>query len=151
VNISTLNTCIGKLWLEADKKYLRRISFLPLEGNNISTPVLELAKQELEEYTNGKRQFFTVPILAKGSPFQEKIWSCLQRIPYGKVWTYRQLAEAAEYPSAFRAAGNANHANPLPIIIPCHRVINSNGDIGGYGGGREIKQKLLNLEAFVTF
>lgn len=148
--ISSLNTFIGKLWLEADKDYLQKVSFTPLEGREKSNRILEQAKQEISEYTNGLRRVFTVPFKLEGSEFQLKVWNNLLCIPYGKVWSYHQLAEAIGYPNASRAVGNANHKNPLPIIIPCHRVISSCGDIGGYGGGREVKQKLLDLETMTS-
>jgi len=144
--ISSVNTSIGKLWLEADNKYLLKISFTPLIGKEKSNKILEQTKKEILEYMQGKRRVFSIPFKLEGSDFQLKIWQYLQLIPYGKVWSYQQLAEAAGVPSAMRAVGGANHHNPLPILIPCHRVISSCGDIGGYMAGKEVKQKLLSLE-----
>jgi len=144
--ISAINTSIGKLWLKANKTHLLNISFTPISGKEKSNPIIEQAKKEILEYIQGKRQVFSVPIKFVGSKFQVKIWNNLCLIPYGKVWTYQQLAEISGYPKAARATGGANHSNPLPIIIPCHRVVSGCGDIGGYIAGKEIKQKLLNLE-----
>lgn len=146
--VSSFNTVIGKIWLESDKKHLLRISYTPLQETDKSSPVIEQAKQEITEYLNGTRQNFTVPFKLSGSDFQKTVWKKLCCIPYGKIWSYRQLAEAVNQPTAYRAVGNANHVNPLPIIVPCHRVVNSCGDIGGYAGGVEIKKKLLSIEVY---
>lgn len=103
---------------------------------------------ELEEYFNLKRKKFTVQIDPTGTPFQKKVWSTLQKIPYGKTISYKELAEKSG--SVARAVGQANAANPIPIIIPCHRVINFSGKLGGYSCGLEIKEKLLELEGALS-
>ncbi|MGV8162294.1 MAG: methylated-DNA--[protein]-cysteine S-methyltransferase [Candidatus Nanoarchaeia archaeon] len=104
----------------------------------------ECAKQ-IDEYISGKRKKFTVNIRFSGTAFQEKVWREMQKIPYGKTISYRELAEKIGSPRAYRAVANACGKNPLPIIIPCHRVVASNG-IGGYSAGIEIKLKLLEIE-----
>ena len=101
---------------------------------------------QLEEYFNSKRKKFDFPIDLEGTDFQFKVWKELQKIPYGKVKSYREIAEKVGGKTFVRAVGRANGQNPLPIIIPCHRVVESSGRLGGYSGGIEIKIKLLELE-----
>lgn len=110
------------------------------------TPLLLLAAKELEEYFTGSRVSFDLPLAPQGTPFQTAVWRALLTIPYGKTRSYQEIAIAVGNPQAARAVGMANHANPLPILIPCHRVIRKSGAYGGYGGGKEIKQALLELE-----
>jgi O-6-methylguanine DNA methyltransferase len=105
-----------------------------------------MAIQELREYFEGKRQEFTVQLDLRGTEFQKKCWRALLKIPYGKTRSYAQVARSVGCPQGFRAVGMANHDNPVPIIVPCHRVLNSNGELGGYGGGLDVKRKLLELE-----
>lgn len=111
------------------------------------TPGLIEAAKQLEEYFQGERQVFDLPLNSGGTPFQQKVWKALRDIPYGKVRTYKEIAEAVDNPKAVRAVGMANNRNPLSIITPCHRVIGSNGALVGYAGGLSIKEFLLNLEA----
>lgn len=101
---------------------------------------------QLREYFSGKRKAFDFPLAPKGTPFQLAVWNALLEIPYGDTVTYAELAHRIGRPSAVRAVGAANGANPIPVIIPCHRVIGSNGTLTGYGGGIERKQWLLALE-----
>ncbi len=101
---------------------------------------------QLDEYFRGQRREFDLELLAKGTPFQCRVWSELTRIPYGATISYRELAGRIGRPSAVRAVGAANGANPIPIIIPCHRVIGADGTLTGYGGGLPLKQALLSLE-----
>jgi len=101
---------------------------------------------ELREYFAGQRRTFTIELAPKGTPFQLAVWNELLRIPYGATISYSELAHRIGKPSAVRAVGAANGANPIPIIIPCHRVIGANGSLTGYGGGIERKQFLLALE-----
>jgi methylated-DNA-[protein]-cysteine S-methyltransferase len=103
----------------------------------------------LNEYFEGKIKTFSLPLHLHGTPFQIQIWKALQKIPHGKTWSYQQLAMEAGNPRAMRAAGSANGRNPLPIIIPCHRVIRKNGDIGGYSSGLSIKKWLLAHEGII--
>ncbi len=102
--------------------------------------------EQLREYFSGKRQTFDVPLALRGTEFQLAVWNELRRVPYGDTITYAELAQRIGRPSAIRAVGAANGANPIPVIVPCHRVIGSNGTLTGYGGGIERKQWLLAHE-----
>jgi len=119
-------------------------------GNGVSI-VHETRKgraiEEIEAYFRGKIRDFSLPLEIKGTPFQKKVWEALMSIPYGETRSYGDIAKAIGNPKAFRAVGWANAQNPIPIVIPCHRVIQSDGSLGGYGGGLELKRKLLDLEA----
>lgn len=110
------------------------------------TETIRSIETELNQYFEGKLKVFKTPLYPLGSPFQKRVWEELQRIPYGETRSYAQLATTIEKPSAFRAVANANGANQFAIVIPCHRVINSNGDLGGYGGGLPRKKWLINHE-----
>ena len=102
--------------------------------------------RELDEYFQGRRKTFDFPCRTQGTAFQEKVWAALREIPYGETRSYRDIAEAIGHPKAYRAVGMANNANPLFIIIPCHRVIGADGSLTGYGGGLPMKKALLMLE-----
>ncbi len=103
--------------------------------------------QELDEYFSGKRQVFGIEMdLSHGTHFQQQVWQALCQIPYGETISYKELAQNIGKPAAFRACANANGKNPISLIVPCHRVIASDGGLGGYTGGVEIKKKLLQLE-----
>ena len=102
---------------------------------------------QLEEYFRGERREFDVELLPTGTPFQRSVWAELRRIPYGSVTSYGELARKIGKPTAFRAVGAANGANPWPIVVPCHRVIGSDRSLTGFGGGLSAKQTLLRLEA----
>lgn len=104
------------------------------------------ARRQLAEYFAGDRREFDLPVAPPGTPFQQLVWAELRRIGYGETTTYAELAARIGRPTAIRAAGAANGANPVSIIIPCHRVIGSNGSLTGYGGGLEAKRILLELE-----
>jgi len=108
--------------------------------------LLDLLKKELAEYFSGQLSEFKVPLAFKGTPFQEKVWNGLLRIAYGETDSYEGLAHAIGHPRAVRAVGRANGQNRIAIVIPCHRVVNKNGKMGGYGGGLWRKQYLLELE-----
>ena len=110
------------------------------------TPLLENACQQLEEYFSHKRKVFELPLAPAGTEFQKKAWSGLLTIPYGQTRTYKQMAIAIGCPKGFRAVGLANNKNPIAILIPCHRVIGSNGKLVGYAGGVHLKKFLLELE-----
>ncbi|PIW69289.1 MAG: hypothetical protein COW08_07975 [Ignavibacteriales bacterium CG12_big_fil_rev_8_21_14_0_65_30_8] len=101
---------------------------------------------QLKEYFNLKRKEFNVMLDITGTPFQKRVWKQLQTIPFGEIVSYKTIAERIKQPNAFRAVGHANSVNPVAIIIPCHRVINIDGTIGGYAGGVDVKEKLLELE-----
>jgi AraC family transcriptional regulator of adaptative response/methylated-DNA-[protein]-cysteine methyltransferase len=110
-------------------------------------PLLSRAEKELAEYFAGKRRDFTVPLHPVGTPFQRAVWNQLQQIPYGETCSYEDLAKAVKKPaSACRAVGQANGRNRIVILIPCHRVVNKDGSLGGYGGGLWRKKFLLELE-----
>lgn len=108
---------------------------------------LQPFKNELDEYFKRERQVFSLPVDIKGTPFQEMIWKALTQIPYGKTYSYSDIAQLIGRPQAVRAVGRAIGANPVMITIPCHRVIGKNGEITGYRGGIEMKELLLQLEA----
>jgi len=118
-----------------------KCAIVPGENNHI-----KLLKKELAEYFEGTLKEFTVDIVFPGTPFQTKVWNELLKIEYGKTISYKELAEKVGSPNAQRAAGTANGFNRIAIIIPCHRVVNKNGNLGGYGGGLWRKQKLLEIE-----
>lgn len=109
-------------------------------------PIFELVTDQLNLYFSGEVIQFSVPIAAKGTPFQQSVWQALTTIPYGETWSYAQLADAIGNPKAVRAVGLANGKNPVSVIVPCHRVIGKNGKLTGYAGGVERKQRLLAIE-----
>lgn len=130
-------------------------------GNNISfpqdedaceeTPLLHEVYRQLDAYFERKLKTFDLPFLTTGTPFQQKVWKTLQNIPYGTTITYGELAQRIGAPKACRAVGMANSRNPLPILIPCHRVIGSGGKLTGYTGGLDIKLKLMEIEGICLF
>jgi methylated-DNA-[protein]-cysteine S-methyltransferase len=105
------------------------------------------AKKEFKEYFKGKRKSFTLPLCPEGTEFQKRTWKALLKVSYGTRASYGIVARSSGYPSAARAVGNAIGNNPIPIIIPCHRVVRKDGGLGGYSGGAVIKRKLLSHEA----
>ena len=109
-------------------------------------PLLDRLKAELAEYFAGQRRSFEVPLHVSGSPFQERVWQELLKIPYGETRSYEDVARQTGSPDAVRAVGTANGSNRIAIVIPCHRVVNKGGKLGGYGGGLWRKQRLLGLE-----
>ena len=109
-------------------------------------PLLERAEGQILEYINGRRQVFDLPLSPVGTPFQLKVWAALRDIPFGETESYGALAGRIGHPGAARAVGAANRVNPLPILIPCHRVVGSSGKLTGYAGGLDLKQALLALE-----
>lgn len=127
---------------EIERLRIRTKSAIIPGSNNI----IKYIEKELTEYFNGQLKYFTTPLKLIGSDFQKKVWETLQQIPVGKTCSYLELAKSIGKPKAFRAVANANGANQLAIIIPCHRVINTNGQLGGYGGGITRKKMLLEHE-----
>jgi methylated-DNA-[protein]-cysteine S-methyltransferase len=107
---------------------------------------LEKTRKQVDEYLNGNRKEFDIPLLMVGIEFQRRVWKALMKVPYGITSTYGQVAEDMGSPKAVRAVGNANSANPISIIVPCHRIIGSNGELVGYGGGLSVKKRLLKME-----
>ncbi len=146
---------LGRLLLVSDGQALAGLDFADRrEGEEIGPGWVKdeeaapfpLARAELAAYFAGKLRLFSVPLAPRGTPFQRSVWKTLQEIPYGETIPYRELARRAGRPAAVRAAGHANGRNPIAIIIPCHRVIGSDGKLTGYGGGLERKEALLRLE-----
>jgi methylated-DNA-[protein]-cysteine S-methyltransferase len=154
MNYAYLETPIGTLLIAGDARTVRRISF-PRRGKAVEPepgwqasdhgPVGDAIRQ-LREYFSGRRTTFDLPLGPEGTAFQRTVWRGLQDIPYGATISYGELARRIGNPKASRAVGAANGANPLPIVIPCHRVINADGGLGGFGGGLPIKRALLALE-----
>ena len=145
-----LDTPIGRLVLECDGDVLVGV-WLPNERRHGRRdvddvpPVLKETAMQLEEYFAGERKEFDVPMELDGTPFQREVWTELTRIPYGETISYGELARRVGRPNGPRAVGQANGRNPIPIVVPCHRVLASNG-IGGYGGGLKVKRALLAVE-----
>lgn len=110
------------------------------------TPLMERAEEQLMEYFRGERKEFDLPVAPEGTPFQKRVWQALEEIPYGQVCSYGDIARRIDCPKGFRAVGMANNRNPLPILLPCHRVLGSRGQLVGYTGGLELKRQLLELE-----
>ena len=140
-----IKTPIGPLTLEADENAVTAIRF-SAGGAQDASPLLDAAEAQLREYFAGARRTFDLPLAPRGTAFQQRVWAALRAIPYGETRTYGELAAAIGSPNANRAVGMANHRNPIPIVIPCHRVIGANGTLTGYAGGLEIKRRLLALE-----
>ncbi len=130
--------------IEAQLETIRRRFKLPLMPGE--SPHIETARKELAEYFSGKRREFSVDLLAPGSPFQERVWAALKTIPFGQTRSYAELARMIDSPQAVRAVGHANGLNRIAILIPCHRVVEASGGLGGYGGGLWKKLRLLELE-----
>ena len=135
------------LYLVATETHLINIQFTqPQKALLQTTELLSMATIQLDEYIQGKRTTFSLPFKLTGTPFQLAVWKELQNIPYGQTTSYKEIAQKINKPKAYRAVGMANNKNPLPIIIPCHRVIGSNGKLIGYAGGLKLKNYLLELE-----
>jgi len=143
-----LATPIGTLAISGTEAGIRTIRFLdePVEQPGPVPPELAACTQQLAEYFAGTRTTFTVELLPQGTPFEQRVWAHLLDIPFGETRTYAQIAEALGDLKTIRAVGRANGRNPIPIIIPCHRVIGSDGGLVGYGGGLWRKQWLLAHE-----
>lgn len=145
---------IGPLYFVAAEAGLRGLYFhrqdVPmaksLQGASPAVRVLARAVRQMEEYLAGKRKAFDLPLDVEGTEFQKKVWKELSRIPYGRTCSYRDVARRIKQEKAVRAVGTANGRNPVCIIVPCHRVIASDGSLGGYTAGLEIKSKLLEIE-----
>ncbi|MGH9103084.1 MAG: methylated-DNA--[protein]-cysteine S-methyltransferase [Acidimicrobiales bacterium] len=151
-----IDSPIGPLTVEADEETVTYIG-LPDDaapagpaaagiGSDALPAPLAAAVTQLKEYFAGQRDRFDLPLRLAGTAFQRQVWWALGDIPYGETITYAQLARMVGRPRAFRAVGQANGANPVPIVLPCHRVVASGGGLGGYGGGVPMKRRLLDLE-----
>lgn len=138
---------IGLLEIIADEKNLLIVRKIDLLDSNINkNAITNEVKKQLESYFNKRLKKFDLPLNPRGSDFNKKVWNELINIPFGKVRNYKQIAKNINNPNAYRAVGNANNKNPILIIIPCHRIIKSDGSIGGYRLGKNIKKQLLDLE-----
>lgn len=155
-NIFSYQTVIGRISIVEENNHITNIFFendtLPLEaGNSKEYPVKESetikeAGCQLNEYLEGRLQVFNLPLKPEGTEFMQNVWKSLQDIPYGSTKSYKDIAKAVGSEKACRAVGLANNRNPIPIFIPCHRVIGTNGKLVGYRGGLETKLKLLEME-----
>ncbi|AVQ17374.1 methylated-DNA--[protein]-cysteine S-methyltransferase [Fusobacterium gonidiaformans 3-1-5R] len=141
---------VADLYLVEEQGQLVEISYHHLkkkeEMEEKNTELLQEVKRQLEEYFSGRLQNFDLPLKPKGTDFQKQVWKALLTIPYGETKSYGDIAKQIGKEKAVRAVGGANHVNPISIVIPCHRVIGKNGNLTGYGGGLEVKEKLLELE-----
>lgn len=156
VNYHTIKSPIGPLVLAEEAGELCLVTF-----NNVwpkfktkfkdlqekQTPLLKETERQLNEYFAGKRRAFDLPLKMKGTAFQNSVWQALAKIPFGQTRTYKQQAEAIRSPKAVRAVGRTNGLNPFCIVLPCHRVVGSDGSLTGFAGGLETKKFLLNLES----
>lgn len=162
IRIKTLKTSLGELLLgeyesklclfdwkyrqmrdRIDRRIQTGLNALYAEGD---CPLFSVLERQIDEYLLKKREIFDIPLLTLGSDFQKSVWEKLMTIPYGQTESYLGLSNLMNNPKAIRAIASANGANAISIIIPCHRIIGSNGSLGGYAGGLSVKQKLLNLE-----
>jgi len=158
---SEFESPIGQLRLAATAAGVVRIEFPVASGAGFwgwltrncrdaesveSLPALEQVRAELSDYFAGKLEKFSAPLDLRGTEFQREVWQALLRIPYGETRSYGEIATEVGRPKAYRAVGLANGANPVPLVVPCHRVIAAGGKLGGFGGGLEAKRKLLALE-----
>lgn len=143
-----MDSPVGGLRLHVDAGLLTRIEFdAEPVGENTDDPLLDEAERQLGEYFAGERREFDLPVAADGTEFQKKVWSYLRTIPYGETVSYGQIATDLGYEAGIsRAVGAANGANPIPIVVPCHRVVGTDGKLTGYSGGVERKTILLELE-----
>ena len=153
IQCSKINTPFGKFTLHTNDVGVFKINLTNIfsesieETNPISFSYIhKKVIKEINEYFFGSRKKFNVPICLKVNPFYKLVLNEIRKIPYGKTKSYKDLAININHCKAYRAVGLANKKNPLPIIIPCHRVIKNNGDLGGYSGGKKLKKKLLELE-----
>ena len=164
IEYTTFDSPIGKIYIAAVKEGVVKISFSnesPEELENYCQKHLgsevhqgsdftKYAKQQILKYLEGKSQSLDFPVIHLNSPFRKKVLEVERNIPYGETRSYGEVAEIVKNPRAFRAVGSANAENPLPLYFPCHRIISSNGNLGGYGGGLGVKKYLLDLEAEIS-
>jgi methylated-DNA-[protein]-cysteine S-methyltransferase len=153
VYYTTFESPVGPLLLAGESSVLRRVSFENSKRNTPPQAEWKLDKEpfaevirQLQAYFRGELKEFDLPLAMEGTEFQLRVWNALRTIPYGETVSYAQLAERIGNPKAVRAVGLANGSNPIPIIVPCHRVIGSDGSLTGFGGGLSTKKMLLELE-----
>jgi len=144
---------IGPIFLVASEKGLHgvywkemKIEYAMPKTQGTAMDILKETQKQLEQYLKGQRKVFDLPLDATGTDFQKRVWLELSKIPYGKTFSYSEIAKKIQNDRAVRAVGTANGRNPISLIVPCHRVIAADGTLGGYAGGLEIKEKLLRLE-----
>ena len=147
VHMHSVETPIGPLWLAAADGGLGSIAFEGPAGARSEHPLLRETEEQLRAYFAGELQCFDLPLAPRGTEFQRRVWDAVAAIPHGTTTTYSGLAAVIGSPRASRAVGAANGRNPLPIVVPCHRVIGASGALTGYGGGLDVKRALLALEA----
>jgi methylated-DNA-[protein]-cysteine S-methyltransferase len=145
--VHAVETPIGTLWLAGDDSGLRQIAFDGTPEGRPPGSLLTEAAEQLRAYFAGRLEGFDLPLSPQGTDFQRRVWDAVAGVPYGSTTTYSDLAAAIGRPTACRAVGAANGRNPLPIVVPCHRVIGAAGTLTGYGGGLDRKRALLDLEA----
>jgi methylated-DNA-[protein]-cysteine S-methyltransferase len=148
-----VDTPIGAILIAGDEASIVEIHFAgakPQPDWTRHPAALREAANQLRAYFAGERQTFDLPLAPRGTEFQQSVWSALQKIPYGETTTYSTIAARIGRPAAVRAVGAANGANPIPIVIPCHRVIGASGSLTGFGGGLDVKRQLLAMEAKVA-
>jgi len=154
MNIHFLKSPIGTLRLVSNGRQITAIEFEGHygadTGREARDEALDACAEQLAEYFGAGRRTFTLPLAAHGTPFQRSVWDALAQIPYGELRSYGDIARAIGNPAAVRAVGAANGRNPLPIVVPCHRVIGSNGTLTGFGGGLKAKSFLLELEGALS-
>jgi methylated-DNA-[protein]-cysteine S-methyltransferase len=150
MHIDYMDSPIGTIEIKASTRGITHLVFTDQKNTPTNTcNVLNQCKKQLNEYFSGKRKSFSLPLDSKGTDFQKSIWSALVDIPFGKTVSYGDIANVINNPKAVRAVGAANGKNPISIIVPCHRVIGSNGKLTGYAWGLERKSWLLNHEGIV--
>ena len=154
VSYCVMQSPVGRILLAGNAQALTHLSFQdgrhPIDPDprwTYSDKPFQRSIRQLNEYFSGKRKTFTIKLAPQGTPFQQRVWQALQTIPYGRTLSYGQIAKVIGKPKASRAVGAANGQNPVSIIVPCHRVIGSNGKLVGYGGGLSIKETLLAHES----
>ena len=140
------DTYAGKIGIAEEAGAITDIVFKTIDCPVEETELIRETKRQLDEYFAGKRKDFDVPTRLNGTEFQKRVWLALRDIPYGKTASYKDIATAVGCPKGYRAVGMANNRNPISIIYPCHRVVGSDGSLTGYGGGLDVKAKLLELE-----
>lgn len=140
-------TIIGDLYIEADDNYLLSVGYRREYDTKLyESELIKQAYKQLDEYFKGERDNFDLPLKVEGTDFQKAVYEAMAKVEYGKVVTYKDLAIAANNPKAFRAVGSACNKNKFSIILPCHRIVGSNKDLVGYGGGLPVKKFLLEHE-----
>jgi len=151
MNYQYLNTPLGELRLVSDGTHITAIEFDGMHGEEpgdeqVDDAALAACASQLAEYFAGTRHTFDLPLAPAGTVFQRQVWTALREIPYGELRSYRDIAKAIDKTSAVRAVGAANGRNPIPIVVPCHRVVGSDGSLTGFAGGLTAKALLLKLE-----